>query len=140
MPRQKPRILIVEDEQHIGVTLKFNCDAEGYDCTLIEEGPRALAIIEHERDDLDLVILDLMLPGMSGYAVLEKMRDANIQIPVLILSARTLSEDKIRGWNAGADGYLTVRTPGIVESGPQSACPACPVARLGPRYNRRRLV
>lgn len=107
MARQKPRILIVEDEQHIGVTLKFNCDAEGYDCTLVQDGPSALQVIDRERDDLDLVILDLMLPGMSGYAVLEKMRDADVQIPVLILSARTLSEDKIRGWNAGADGYLT---------------------------------
>lgn len=107
MTRQKPRILIVEDEQHIGVTLKFNCDAEGYDCVLVADGPSALTFIENDREGIDLMILDLMLPGMSGYAVLERLRESQVQVPVLILSARTLSEDKIRGWNAGADGYLT---------------------------------
>lgn len=103
----KPHILIVEDERHIGLPLKFNCDAEGYDATLVEDGPSAIRLLEQNTSGFDLVILDLMLPQMSGYAVLEKLRRMGVQIPVLILSARTLSEDRIRGFAAGADQYMT---------------------------------
>lgn len=113
----KPAILIVEDEQHIGRLVKFNCEAEGYQATLVGDGPSALKLLvgdateEAGRDTaahpFDLVILDLMLPEMSGYAVLEKLREKHVQCPVLILSARTLSEDKIRGFACGADQYMT---------------------------------
>lgn len=101
------KILIVEDERHIGIGLKFNCEAEGYDATLVCDGPAALTLIEQHPDQFDLVILDLMLPDMSGYTVLERIRAANVQVPVLVLTARTLSEDKIRGFDAGADQYMT---------------------------------
>lgn len=101
-----PRILIVEDEKHIGIGLQFNCRAEGYDVTLVGDGPAAMALFNDNRDAFDLVILDLMLPGMSGYAFLEWLRKSDIQIPVLILSARTLSEDRTRGFDLGADQYL----------------------------------
>jgi two-component system OmpR family response regulator len=101
------RILIVEDERHIGVGLKFNCEAEGHRATLVHDGPSALKLIHDDPGSFDLVILDLMLPDMSGYTVLEKLRGADIQIPVLILSARTLPEDRIRGFDLGADQYLT---------------------------------
>ena len=103
----KSKILIVEDERHIGIGLKFNCEAEGYQATLVEDGPAALRLIETDPWAFDLVILDLMLPGMSGYAVLERLRKADVQLPVLILTARTLSEDKIRGFDLGADQYMT---------------------------------
>src|SRR5260221_6418516 len=99
----KQHILIVEDERHIGVPLKFNCEAEGYETTLVEDGPSAVAAIEQLPNAFDLVILDLMLPQMSGYAVLEKLRAAKVYVPVLILTARTLSEDRIRAYDAGAD-------------------------------------
>jgi two-component system OmpR family response regulator len=102
----KPRILIVEDERHIGVPLKFNCEAEGYEATLVEDGPSAVRVCEERPDAFDLVILDLMLPQMSGYAVLEKIRAAAVYVPVLILTARTLPEDRIRGFEAGADQYM----------------------------------
>lgn len=102
----KPRILIVEDERHIGIGLKYNCEAEGYDATLVGDGPAALTLLRDASPPFDLVILDLMLPGMSGYAVLETVRQTNTQIPVLILSARTLSEDRTRGFDLGADQYL----------------------------------
>lgn len=103
----KPRILIVEDERHIGVPLKFNCEAEGYQTTLVEDGPSAMRLLEEQADAFDLIILDLMLPQMSGYAVLERLRQAAVYVPVLILTARTLSEDRIRGFEAGADQYMT---------------------------------
>ena len=70
----KPRILIVEDERHIGVPLKFNCEAEGYEATLVEDGRAAIQRIEQDKEAFDLVILDLMLPQMSGYAVLGDRR------------------------------------------------------------------
>lgn len=103
----KKRILIVEDERHIGVPLKFNCEAEGYEATLVEDGPSAIRQFETSPDAYDLVILDLMLPSMSGYAVLDRLRSAKVYVPVLILTARTLSEDRIRGYDAGADQYMT---------------------------------
>ena len=103
----KQRILIVEDERHIGVPLKFNCEAEGYEATLVEDGPSAVQQFEATPEAFDLVILDLMLPSMSGYAVLERLRAAKVYVPVLILTARTLAEDKIRGYDVGADRYMT---------------------------------
>ncbi len=103
----KARILIVEDERHIGTLLKYNCEGEGYEAELVGDGPAAIAFMERDPFPFDLVILDLMLPGMSGYMVLEKLRRANVHIPVLILSARTLSEDRTRGFDAGADQYMT---------------------------------
>jgi two-component system OmpR family response regulator len=103
----KKRILIVEDERHIGVPLKFNCEAEGYEATLVEDGPSAIRQFETTSEAFDLVILDLMLPLMSGYTVLDKLRASKVYVPVLILTARTLSEDRIRGFDSGADQYMT---------------------------------
>ena len=103
----KQRILIVEDERHIGVPLKFNCEAEGYEATLVEDGPLAVKQFEATPEAFDLVILDLMLPSMSGYAVLERLRAAKVYVPVLVLTARTLAEDRIRGYDVGADRYMT---------------------------------
>ncbi len=100
-------ILVVEDERHLAVGIKYNLEAEGYSVTTVEDGPTALKMIEESDTDVDLVILDLMLPGMSGYAVCESLRSRGCDVPVLILSARTLSEDRTRGFNVGANQYLT---------------------------------
>jgi two-component system OmpR family response regulator len=100
------RILVVEDEEHIAFGIKFNLEAEGYDAQVVADGPAALALFEQDPQGFDLVILDLMLPGMSGYAVCEALRGSGHQIPVLMLSARTLVEDHIRGYDVGADQYL----------------------------------
>ena len=102
----KRNILVVEDEQHLAVGIKYNLEAEGYPVTTVGDGPTALRHIE-EGAAVDLIILDLMLPGMSGYAVCEKLREMDIDVPVLILSARTLTEDRTRGFDVGADQYLT---------------------------------
>jgi two-component system OmpR family response regulator len=99
-------ILVVEDEQHLAFGIKYNLEAEGYEVTTAGDGPAALRIIEENSRGTDLVILDLMLPGMSGYAVCEALREKGNDVPVLMLSARTLVEDRIRGYDVGADQYL----------------------------------
>jgi two-component system, OmpR family, alkaline phosphatase synthesis response regulator PhoP len=100
------RILVVEDEQHIAFGIKYNLEAEGYDAEVVSDGPAALQLVEANPQDFDLLILDLMLPGMSGYNICETLRRQGNDVPVLILSARTLVEDRIRGYDVGADQYL----------------------------------
>jgi two-component system OmpR family response regulator len=99
-------ILVVEDEQHLAFGIKYNLEAEGFDVTTAGDGPAALKLIEEDARGVDLVVLDLMLPGMSGYAVCEALREKGNDVPVLMLSARTLVEDRIRGYDVGADQYL----------------------------------
>jgi two-component system OmpR family response regulator len=100
------RLLLVEDEQHLAIIIKYNLEAEGYEVVVAGDGPAALKTFEDDPLGIDLVILDLMLPGMSGYAVCESLRQQGLNVPVLILSARTLTEDRIRGFDVGADQYL----------------------------------
>ena len=100
-------ILVVEDEAHLATGIKYNLVAEGYRVTIVGDGPSALKIMQEGPDSVDLVILDLMLPGMSGYAVCEALRAFDMDTPVLILTARTLTEDRTRGFDAGANQYLT---------------------------------
>jgi two-component system OmpR family response regulator len=105
MPNE--HILIVEDEEHLAMGIKYNLVAEGYRVTAVGDGPSALKALTELRGDVDLVVLDLMLPGMSGYAVCEALRGFDREIPVLILSARTLAEDRTRGFDVGANQYMT---------------------------------
>jgi two-component system, OmpR family, alkaline phosphatase synthesis response regulator PhoP len=106
MPNNE-HILIVEDELHLATGIKYNLEAEGYRVTAVGDGPSALRILEDGPDRIDLVILDLMLPGMSGYAVCEQFRTFDMDTPVLMLTARTLTEDRTRGFDVGANQYLT---------------------------------
>lgn len=99
-------ILVVEDEQHLAFGIKYNLEAEGYEVVTAGDGPTALKLFEECEYPFDLVILDLMLPGMSGYAVCEALRQDGNEVPVLMLSARTLVEDRVRGYDVGADQYL----------------------------------
>ena len=103
----KEHILVVEDEEHLATGIKYNLDAEGYRVTTVGDGHSALRVINEDPGGVDLVILDLMLPGMSGYAVCEALRATDKDLPVLILSARTLTEDRTRGFDVGANQYLT---------------------------------
>ena len=104
--RTRKNILIVEDEKHIATILKYNMEAEGYRVTLVADGPTALRLVQADHFAFDLMILDLMLPGMSGYAVCQTIRDENLSLPILILSARSLPEDRARGFDCGANQYL----------------------------------
>jgi two-component system OmpR family response regulator len=101
------RVLIVEDEEHLALGLKFNFEAEGYQVDVASEGKRALAILAQADPPVDLVVLDLMLPGMSGYEICEAIRLENHDLPIMVLSARTLSEDKARAFDLGVDQYVT---------------------------------
>jgi two-component system alkaline phosphatase synthesis response regulator PhoP len=99
-------ILVVEDEEHLAVGIRYNLEAENYRVTVAADGPTALRIADEQKGTIDLVVLDLMLPGMSGYKVCETLRGRGETMPILILSARTLTEDRTRGFDTGADQYL----------------------------------
>ena len=101
------KILIVEDEEAIASGLKFNFEQEGYEAVVTEDGPTALEKFQHEDAPFDLVVMDLMLPGMSGYETSLEIRKLDIHIPILVLSARTLAEDKARAFDCGTDQYMT---------------------------------
>jgi len=105
--QHNPRVLVVEDEEHLAIGIKYNLEVEGYDVSTVGDGPSAIQTIEECEGGFNLIILDLMLPGMSGYAVCETLRDSGNQVPILMLSARTLVEDRVRGYDLGADLYLT---------------------------------
>jgi len=106
MAENNKHILVVDDEEHLAVGIKFNLEAEGFRVTTASDGPGALAAIENDDDAVDLVVLDLMMPGMSGYEVCERIRNSGRHMPVLMLSARTLSEDRTQGFDVGANQYM----------------------------------
>ena len=100
------RILIVEDEQHIAAGLQFNLVAEHHDAEVVDTGEAALAQLLADPARFDLVILDVMLPGMTGFAVVTELRRTGQFIPVLMLTARGRPEDVLQGFQSGADDYL----------------------------------
>jgi len=105
-PTSAKHILVVEDERHLAMGIKFNLEGEGYRVTPVGNGPAALELLEDSDAEVDLIILDIMLPGMSGYSVCEELRQRGSDVPILILSARTLAEDRTRGFDVGANQYL----------------------------------
>ena len=101
------RILIVEDEQHLADGLQFNLEAEGYATEVVDTGEAALErLIGPARERFDLVVLDVMLPGKDGFAVVGRAARARQFVPVLMLTARGRPEDVLKGFAAGADDYL----------------------------------
>lgn len=104
---KKPRILLVEDEQHLAFGIEFNLKRAGYEVVVEMDGQSADRRLMEQAPLFDLVILDLMLPGLNGYDICRRLRKAGGQMPVLILSARSLPEDRTRGFEVGADQYLT---------------------------------
>lgn len=101
------RILIVEDEEALAAGLKFNFEQEGYDVLLAGDGPTALKLFQESDPRVDAIIMDLMLPGMSGYETCTAIRRLDKLVPILVLSARTLSEDKMHAFDCGTDQYMT---------------------------------
>jgi len=101
------RVLVVEDEQHLAEGLRFNLEAEGYQVQLVDAGEAALEKLKAEAPAFDVVILDVMLPGISGFDVVSQMRELGQYVPTLILTARGHPDDVLRGFASGADDYLT---------------------------------
>jgi DNA-binding response OmpR family regulator len=101
----KPRILVVEDEPGIRLALKDELEFEGFDVELADNGPAGLAAIL--RGTPDLVVLDLMLPGQNGFEICREVRARGIRAPIIVLTARNQDVDKVRGFDLGADDYVT---------------------------------
>ena len=99
------RILVVDDERDLALGIRANLEVEGYDVVVAYTGEEGLA--QARSCNPQLIVLDLMLPGMSGYDVLAEVRRTDGITPVLILSARGEEVDKVRGFRTGADDYLT---------------------------------
>src|SRR6185295_17896502 len=105
MAQKKFSILLVEDEENLQEALKLNLELEGYEVTSSYDGAHALQTVKKEH--FDLIILDVMLPEIDGITVCETIRLQNLTIPILILSAKNSSADRVLGLKKGADDYLT---------------------------------
>ena len=101
------RILVVEDERHLADGLRYNLEADEHEVDLADTGEEALRLLAEQPRRYDLVVLDVMLPGIDGFAVTAELRRLGQYVPVLILTARGRSEDVLSGFGAGADDYLT---------------------------------
>jgi two-component system, OmpR family, alkaline phosphatase synthesis response regulator PhoP len=102
---QLQRILVVEDEPSLGDTIKLNLELEGYKAHLVTDGRSALKIFKSER--FNLIVLDVMLPELDGFSVCEAIRLDNSKVPILFLTAKNSSQDRVNGLKLGGDDYLT---------------------------------
>ncbi len=104
MQQTKQRILLVEDEEHLLEAIKLNLELEGYKVSTATDGKKALKIFKEER--FNLIILDVMIPEIDGFQVAETIRLENSSVPIMFLTAKNSSEDRILGLKKGADDYL----------------------------------
>jgi DNA-binding response OmpR family regulator len=102
---EKKRVLVVEDENHIAEGLKLNLELKGYTVRIAPDGIAALQ--DWKEWQPDLIVLDIMLPGIDGFSVLRNIRLEDKRLPILILSAKGDSEDKVKGFSHGVDDYLS---------------------------------
>ena len=132
------RILIIEDEEAMARGLKFNLELEGYEVVVAGDGPTALERFRHDPTPFDLLVLDLMLPGMSGYEACRIIRESDELVPIIVLSARSLAEDRAMAFDCGTDQYLTkpfdlrellTRIRKLIERRPRMAADARPKPR-----------
>jgi two-component system alkaline phosphatase synthesis response regulator PhoP len=103
--QSKPSILLVEDEENLHEALRMNLELEGYQVTSAYDGIAAMKAVQNEY--FDLLILDVMIPEIDGFTVTQNIRLSNTEVPILILSARDSSADKVLGLKKGADDYMT---------------------------------
>jgi two-component system, OmpR family, alkaline phosphatase synthesis response regulator PhoP len=101
------RVLIVEDERHLAEGLRFNLEAEGYQVQVVETGEEAVERLLDGSNSFEVLVLDVMLPGIDGFSVMSELRSAGQFIPTLMLTARGHPDDVLKGFAAGADDYLT---------------------------------
>ena len=128
--RSKRRVLVVEDDASIALGLRINLEGEGYFVDVAEDGERGLDLVRATAPDL--VILDVMLPRMNGFEVLQVIRREGRQMPIIILSARNAEMDKVTGLELGAEDYvakpfslaeLLARVRAALRRGPLAALP-----------------
>jgi len=100
------RVLIVEDEAHLAQGLRFNLEAEGHAVTVTGDGESALHRLLDKKEPYDALVLDVMLPGKSGFNVASELRERKNYVPILMLTARGRAEDVLNGFASGADDYL----------------------------------
>jgi len=105
MEKQQIRILLAEDDRNLGNILKNYLDAKGYATTLCVNGQEASDTFN--RKEFDFCILDIMMPVKDGFTVAAEIRAVNKKVPILFLTAKTLQEDKLKGFEIGADDYIT---------------------------------
>jgi two-component system alkaline phosphatase synthesis response regulator PhoP len=98
-------VLIVEDEKHLADGLRYNMKVEGYDVDTARTAEEALSLLD-DRKTYDVIVLDVMLPGMDGFSLASKLRAQQNFVPILMLTARGQAQDVLRGFEAGADDYL----------------------------------
>lgn len=103
---ERPLILVADDESKIRRLIAANLETYGFDVCAAADGEQALEVFRNCHPPPDLVVLDLMMPGLDGYAVLERLRQAS-EVPVIVVTARGEGPDKMRGFEIGADDYLT---------------------------------
>lgn len=101
----KKHILLVEDEENLLKTIRLNLELEGYEVSIARSGSEALN--EFKKETFNLIILDVMLPEINGFDVCEQIRKENTKVPILFLTAKGSSSDKVQGLKLGADDYLT---------------------------------
>lgn len=99
-------VLIAEDEKSLSQVLKLNMEMEGFDVFVAENGRQALEIFDEKKASIDLVLLDVMMPIVNGFEVCRIMKEQEPTIPIIFLTAKGESEDRIRGLKTGADDYL----------------------------------
>jgi DNA-binding response OmpR family regulator len=100
------RVLVVEDEAHLADGLRFNLQAEGHAVEVAADGETALDRLVEKKERFDVVVLDVMLPGKSGFDVAAVLREKKNYVPILMLTARGRAEDVLQGFASGADDYL----------------------------------
>lgn len=99
------KILLVEDDPSLGMLIRDLLDGEGYGVTWATDGKMALSC--YEKEGADLCLVDIMLPQMDGFTLVENIRSTNQEVPVIFLTARSMEEDKVKGFRLGADDYIT---------------------------------
>ena len=99
-------VLIVEDEKHLADGLRYNLKAEGYEVDVASTAEQAYSLLVDRQPSYDVIVLDVMLPGMDGFSLASQLRSQGHFVPILMLTARGQAEDVLRGFESGADDYL----------------------------------
>jgi two-component system alkaline phosphatase synthesis response regulator PhoP len=99
-------VLIVEDEKHLADGLRYNLKAEGFEVDIASTAEQAYTLLVDRQPSYDVIVLDVMLPGMDGFSLAARLRSQGHFVPILMLTARDQAEDVLRGFESGADDYL----------------------------------